>query len=319
MSLYDRLAKKPKLFIRCTGLTVSEFNLVAGRLAKKYPKAEQKRLSKRSRVRGIGAGRRWKLDLKNRFLLVLFYYRTYATQDLLAMVFQVGQASVSRSMGALEPSIRQCVPLPSKIYSDIKATKTLDDLEEIIPGLTALIDASEQQIQRPGRKDMERSHYSGKAHRYTSKVQYTSATDGLILHKTRHSPGRIHDFAVFKKKHPAFPDNLTRKDGSRDKKRTKVRELLDSGYQGINKEFPDRDAVVPYKKQKGVELSPEQKEFNKKHSKVRVYVEHAIRRVKRFRIMGSVCRNRLKKYDTVNDIVCGFANLRVLLVREAAG
>ena len=157
MSLYDKLAKKPKLFIRCTGLTVSEFNLVAGRLAKKYPRAEQKRLSKRSRVRGIGAGRRWKLDLKNRFLLVLFYYRTYATQDLLAMVFQVGQASVSRSMGALEPSIRQCVPLPSKIYASIKATKTLDDLEEIIPGLTALIDASEQQIQRPGRKDMRRN------------------------------------------------------------------------------------------------------------------------------------------------------------------
>ena len=38
MSLYDRLAKKPKLFTRCTGLTVSEFNLVAGRLAKKYPR-----------------------------------------------------------------------------------------------------------------------------------------------------------------------------------------------------------------------------------------------------------------------------------------
>ena len=114
---------------------------------------------------------------------------------------------------------------------------------------------------------MERSHYSGKAHRHTSKVQYTSATDGLILHKTRHSPGRIHDFAVFKKKHPTFPDNLPRKDGSKDKKRIKVREILDGGYQGINKEFPDRDAVVPYKKQKGAELSPEQKEFNKKHSK----------------------------------------------------
>ncbi len=267
----------------------------------------------------MGAGRRWKLSLKDRFLLVLFYYRTYTTQDLLALTFHVGQASVSRSMGALEPSIRQCVPLPSKIYFDIKATRTLDDLEEIIPGMTALIDASEQQIQRPGRKDMERSHYSGKAHRHTSKVQYTSATDGLILHKTRHSPGRIHDFTVFKKKHPTFPENLPCKDGGKDKKRTKVRELLDSGYQGINKEFPDRDAVVPYKRARGTELSPEQKEFNKKHSKMRVYVEHAIRRVKRFRIMSDVYRNRLKKYDTINDIVCGFANLRVLLAREAAG
>ena len=179
MSLYDKLAKKPNLFIRCTGLTVSEFDLVAERLAKKYPKAEQKRLSKRSRVRGIGAGRRWKLDLKNRFLLVLFYYRTYATQDLLAMVFQMGQASVSRSMGTLEPSIRQCLPLPSKIYSNIKATRTLDDLEEIIPGMTALIDASEQQIQRPKRKDMEtvpllgqgpRAHLQGAVHDDVGRV-----------------------------------------------------------------------------------------------------------------------------------------------------
>ena len=319
MSLYDKLVKKPKLFIRCTGLTVTEFNLVAERLVKKYHQAEQRRLSKRSRVRGIGAGRRWNLDLKNRLLLVLCYYRTYTTQDLLAVMFQMGQASVSRSISALEPSIRQCVPLPSKIYAGIKTTKTLDDLEEIIPGLTALIDASEQQIQRPGRKDMEKSHYSGKAHRHTSKVQYTSTTDGLIIHKTRHSPGRIHDFAVFKKKHPTFPDNLPRKDGSKDKDKTQVRELLDSGYQGVHKEFPDRDAVVPHKKQKGTKLSPEQKEFNKKHSEIRVYVEHAIRRVKRFRIMSGVYRNRLKKYDTVNDIVCGFANLRVLLVREATG
>ena len=115
-SLYDKLAKKPKLFIRCTGLTVAEFDLAEARLAKKHPKAGQKRLSKRGRVRGIGAGRRQKLDLKNRFLLVLFYYRTYATQDLLAMMFQAGRASVSRSISAPEPSIRQCVPLPSDLF-----------------------------------------------------------------------------------------------------------------------------------------------------------------------------------------------------------
>ena len=83
--------------------------MVAGRLTEKYPKAEQKRLSRRDRVRGMGAGRRWKLSLKDRFLLVLFYYRTYATQDLLALTFHVGQASVSRQHGgtrAVDPAVR---------------------------------------------------------------------------------------------------------------------------------------------------------------------------------------------------------------------
>ena len=44
-------------------------------------------------------------------------------------------------------------------------------------------------------------------------------------------------------------------------------------------------------------------------------MEHAIRRVKTFRMMGGVYRNQLKKYDRVNDIVCGLVNQRVLLKR----
>ena len=47
-------------------------------------------------------------------------------------------------------------------------------------------------------------------------------------------------------------------------------------------------------------------------SKIRVYVENAIRRVKTFRIMGDVYRNPLKKYDRVNNIICGLVNQRLL-------
>ena len=54
-------------------------------------------------------------------------------------------------------------------------------LREILPGLRCLIDASEQQVQRPKRKDMEKSHYSGKAGRHTAKVQYAVNANGLIV------------------------------------------------------------------------------------------------------------------------------------------
>ncbi len=48
----------------------------------------------------------------------------------------------------------------------------------------------------------EKSHYSGKAGRHTAKVQYTVNTNGLIIHNTRHSPGRVHDVRVYRMKHP---------------------------------------------------------------------------------------------------------------------
>ena len=39
-----------------------------------------------------------------------------------------------------------------------------------------------------------------------------------------------------------------------------------------------------------------------------VYVEHAIRKVKTWRIMGDRYRNPLKKYDRINDVICGLVN-----------
>ncbi len=85
----------------------------------------------------------------------------------------------------------------------------------------------------------------------------------------------------------------------------------DRRYQGAP-EVPGGTLCTPIKKKKGAKLTEEQKEYNKIHSKIRVYVEHAIRRVKTWRIMGNVYRNPLIKYDRINDIVCGLVNRSIL-------
>ncbi len=102
----------------------------------------------------------------------------------------------------------QCIPMPAKIHYKAKRIPTFEELEEILPELRCLIDASEQQVQGPKRKDMEKSHYSGKAGRHTAKVQYTVNTNGLIVHNTRHSPKRVHDARVYRMRHPTFPAGL---------------------------------------------------------------------------------------------------------------
>ena len=301
------------------GMSLQEFEFLPAKIERVYPEEERKRLSKRPRRRAIGAGRRFALDLRNRVLLLLFYYRTYATQDVAAEVFGVGQAAVSRSIEQIAPIVRQCVPIPARIHAKAKKASTMEELEEIFPGLICLMDASEQQIRRPKRKDMERSHYSGKAGRHTVKVQYTVNTNGLIVHNTRHSPGRVHDVRVYRMKHPTFLSGLPSRDGSDGKKgKTKVRVYTDRGYPGAQKMYEEVEVMEPIRRKPGKKLSALEKEFNRLHSKIRVYVEHAIRRVKTWRIMGGVYRNPLKKYDRINDVVCGLVNQRLLWLAEQA-
>ena len=119
-------------------------------------------------------------------------------------------------------------------------------------------------------------------------------------------------------KHPTFPVDLQyagEPSDERYRKRTALRHYGDNGYVGAAKAVKGIDMVLPIKKKPGLELTLRER-LQQNPLKVRVRVEHAIRRVKTFRIMGGgVYRNPLKKYDRVNDIVCGLVNQRVLLKR----
>ena len=53
--------------------------------------------------------------------------------------------------------------------------------------------------------------------------------------------------------------------------------------------------------------------IEKKHSKLRVIVEHTVSRIKKFGIMGTKFRNRLGRYDHASDIVAGLVNFRIMM------
>jgi hypothetical protein len=102
---YERLSKKPLLFKSFTGLTIKEFDDIYNKeIIKRYDKHELKRLSKskENRERGIGAGRPFKLDVKNRFLMLLVYYRLYITYTLAGFLFDLDQSNVCRNIQKIE-------------------------------------------------------------------------------------------------------------------------------------------------------------------------------------------------------------------------
>ncbi|MER5175953.1 MAG: transposase family protein, partial [Candidatus Nitrosocosmicus sp.] len=125
MLSYDRLSKKPLLFKSFTGLTVQEFeNIFNNEIAKRYSKHEIQRLSKRKgRKRDTGVGRPFKLDLENRFLMLLVYYRLYIIYTLAGFLFNLDQSTVCRDIQKIERLIRECIPIPQKIYNTIKRLK----------------------------------------------------------------------------------------------------------------------------------------------------------------------------------------------------
>ncbi|HEY6534650.1 MAG TPA: transposase family protein [Candidatus Nitrosocosmicus sp.] len=99
MFSYERLSRKPLLFKSFTGLTVQEFdNILDKEIIKKYNKHEIQRLSKKYRKRETGAGRPFKLDIKNRFLMLLVYYRLYITYTLTGFLFDLDQSNICRDI-----------------------------------------------------------------------------------------------------------------------------------------------------------------------------------------------------------------------------
>ena len=62
--------------------------------------------------------------------------------------------------------------------------------------------------------------------------------------------------------------------------------MFDLGFSGVEKDYPtEQKSSFPFKKEKDCELAVQQKEYNKNHSKRRIAIEHAICRVKKYRII----------------------------------
>ena len=84
------------------------------------------------------------------------------------------------------------------------------------------------------------------------------------------------------------------------------------GYLGIEKDFPKQISSLPNRKKRNMRLSDNHKEYNKILSKKRIVIEHAICRLKKYKIMSDVFRNRLRKYNQVSNIVSGLVNYRIM-------
>ncbi len=106
------------------------------------------------------------------------------------------------------------------------------------------------------------------------------------------------DYDIYKKNQPITPKEVVN--------------VSDFGYLGVETDFLEQLSSIPNRKKRDLELSQEEKEYNINHSKERIVIEHTICRLKKYRIMSDVFRNRLKSYTRISDIVAGVVNYRIM-------
>lgn len=95
--------------------------------------------------------------------------------------------------------------------------------------------------------------------------------------------------------------------------------FLDLGFLGVEKDYQTTKAFIPHKKKKRkskkdpiIELTKEQKEYNKSVSKIRIRVEHSIGGLKRYRFLSDRlrCRNA-RFYSIVLGVAAGLWNFQL--------
>ncbi len=176
------------------------------KITKRYGKYELQRLSskrKAVRERKAGAGRRFNLDVKDRFLMLLVYYRLYITYTLAGFLFNLDQSNICRDIQKIEPLIRNCLPIPQKIYNITKKRlRTPNEVEKYFPGFLSFIDCTEQQIPRPKNNKRKKEYYSGKKKKHVIKTQMMTSNRGIIIHRVDYKKGRRHDYDIYKKNNP---------------------------------------------------------------------------------------------------------------------
>src|SRR3954466_14005435 len=121
--------------------------------------------------------------MKNRFLILLVYYRLYITYTLAdGFLFDLDQSNIcSRDIQKIESLVRQCLPIPDeKLYKITKKRlRTPDEKKQYFPaGFLAFIDSTTepQQIPRPVDKRIRKAYYSGKKKKKKKKKRHTVKT-----------------------------------------------------------------------------------------------------------------------------------------------
>jgi hypothetical protein len=209
MSHTERLRRSPKAFRQLTGTTPAVFDQLLADLTPRHLQADAKRKDRPGRQRRPGAGRKHALDLADRLLMLMIYYRTYTTHAFLGFLFGIDDSAVGRNINPLQPLLAGIFRIPER-----RIKLDPEDMRELF------FDAAERPARRPTAG--QREYYSGKKKRHTIKNQVVTARRTKppgpgkkpqrlrIAAVSESFPGSVHDKKVYDRTRAVSPPDARR-------------------------------------------------------------------------------------------------------------
>lgn len=298
---YQHMSRKPRLFKSFFGVSVSEFDQLYTQVVPVWMAKEHERLSNRPRKRAVGGGRNYDLPLRERLLMTLMWLKLYLNTDVLAFLFEVDGSTVSRNVRNLLPTLQALgeATLGWATPPQRGQTKNLAQARMEHSDLFAIVDATEQPVQRSSNEQTQRQHYSGKKKRHTRKTQVIVNEHGEIRDVSNSTPGSVHDLEHF------------RQSGSADRIPTDVGVGGDAGYQGLQNELPEHSVGTVHKAKRNHPLTQAEKDINREFARTRIIVENTICELKHFKVLAYRFRHDIDLYDTVFRAVVALVNPRI--------
>ena len=304
-------------FKALTGLTRKAFCRLLPIFTQSYSEIRLEQYDKNidRRQRKPGGGQKGRLNtMEKKLFFILYYLKVYPTFDVLGDRFDLDRSKACTNVHNLLPVLLRALDkagtLPARQF------ETVEEMQAAFADIAALlIDATERARQRPKDNQVQQEHYSGKKKRHTVKNTVIASLWQQILFLGYTVAGSRHDYSLFKKEFAPGQDWFAT-----------FKVWLDLGYLGFQTDYTTLELHIPHKKPRKSKANPnpvltvEQKTQNQELSRVRIVVENAICRMKRFRALIDVFRNRVATFiDDVTLAAAGLANWSLALAQAAVG
>jgi len=172
--------------------------------------------------------------------------------------------------------------------------REFENVEEFIDHLSTakelIFDGTENLTERPQNNERQRNKFSGKKKTHTDIAMVLSDKATRIYYVSEYYDGKHNDMGILKNEFNPEKDWFSN-----------FKVLFDLGFVGVEKLYKFKELIIGEKKPKKSkknpkpELTQEQKIKNKAVSRERIFVEHAIGKMKKYRILKNRCRLKCMK------------------------
>jgi hypothetical protein len=297
---YPSLRQHAHAFEHFSGLTVAEFEALYARFEPAWVAAETERLSRRPRQRALGGGGDYRLTLETRLLMVLVWLRHYLTTDAIGYLFGVSQSTASRNLTRTLPVLATVAAASlHQPPSPRDLRRSWRQLQQAEPDLFAILDATEQSVNRPQDQAQARLYFSGKQRRTTCKTTLQVNEAGLIRQVAATCPGSVADITQLRQSGllAHIPDTTIA--------------VADTAFLGIEHNLPHHSVLCPHRASRDHPLQPDQRLANREVAQVRIKVENVLAQLKRFRILTHRFRHPVATVHTqVFTLIAALHNWR---------